>query len=165
MTDALKLTNIRWIDDDIAVALEEHGFTVEIIAGMTAESLLEACPFVGTINSWLLVSEANYLMQQVAGGLWDDGAADDLQATILQLHILEEQERLTRIRPLMVWPPPQGVEPPPPQKSARVLRIERQQAIEDEAQKMREWLIEARRQDELAEQQQLAWQDVQEDAE
>lgn len=157
----LKLSDIRWIQDDLAAGLEAAGVTVEMLAAMDANELLQKYPFVGTINAWLLTSEAAFLLDQVNEGLWDPNAQAELAETLDELAILEEQERALQIRPQMVWPPPEGTEPPPPTQSVRIARIQRLQEVEEESQRMRVWLAEQLENERIAEEKQRAWQAAQ----
>jgi signal transduction histidine kinase len=136
----LKLSDIRWIGDELAMALTERGLTVQVLATMTGDELLAKYPFVGTINAWLLTSEAAYLIEQVEAGLWDAEAKDDLETTLEELAALEIREAKARIRPEMVWPPPEGTEPPPVTQSARVRRIQVQREKAEESERQRAWL-------------------------
>lgn len=136
---AIQLTDLRWMDRTLAIALVEAGVTVQTLAGMTGDELLAKYPFVGTINAWLLTSEAEYIMGQVTDGLWDPGEQADLEMGLEDLEALEREMEAVRIRPLMKWPPTPR---PVITRSVRVERIRRQAEIEEarqqELQRMRE---------------------------
>lgn len=135
----IKLTDIKWINTGIAAALERAGVTVQMLAEMDGDELLNRFPFVGTINAWLLTEEARYIMEQAEAGLWDPQAKLDLEMTLEELDAIEREATMARIRPLMEWPP--AVTPQADTgKSVRVRRIEAQQAKQAQLDAEREQL-------------------------
>lgn len=143
--EEIQLTDIKWIESGIAKALSDAGVTVQKLAEMDADKLLRLHPFVGTINAWLLTSEAAYIMEQVNAGLWDPDARDKLDGELADVAALEILLEAERIRPFMDWPPQPR---PETGKSVRVKRIEAQQA---EERKRQQELDNIRRQKEDAE--------------
>lgn len=129
---SIQLTDIKWIDPTIAKALSDAGVTVQILAGMNGDELLAQYPFVGTINAWLLTSEAEYIMEQVETGLWDPGKQADLEMNLEDLAVLEQEAAAIRIHPRMEWPPRPR---PVTGQSVRVKRIQVQAAKERKRQR------------------------------
>ena len=114
---AMQLTDVKWMDTALAGRLASEGVTVESLAAMQPSDLLAAHPYVGTINAWLLTSEAAYLVNIVKAGGYEP-------ERVKQERIMESLESMVaaqyRKRPEMQWPPPPR---PPKQYSARIKRI------------------------------------------
>lgn len=151
----VRLTNVKWIDPGIAAALEQAGVTVQDLAKMDGDDLLAQYPFVGTINAWLLVEEARHVMEQIEAGLWDPAAKLDLEFTLSEIEEQERLDTLTRIRPLMDWPPTPVPLEQLTGKSVRIQRIEQmnleEQARQAERDRLQEQLLEAEQEDDETE--------------
>jgi len=122
----MKLTDIKWMDKDLAERLESEGVTVEAVASASPAEFLRLYPYVGTINAWLLTSEAKYLINLDRAGLWEPDR-EKQERLVRELEALEVAQY--RKRPEMQWPPPPR---PPQQYSVRVRRIRASQGLADE---------------------------------
>jgi hypothetical protein len=125
MTDMI-LTDIKWMDADLAARLQAEGVTVRSMAAASPSEFLRAHPYVGTINAWLLTSEAKYLVNVAGAGLWESERAKDAKI-MRELEALEARQYKRRQRPqISIWPPPPR---PPQQYSARIKRIRLSQGL------------------------------------
>jgi len=119
----LKLTDIQWMDPGLAERLESEGVTVGSMAAASPDEFLRTHPYVGTINAWLLTSEAAYLMNAVSAGEYEP-------ARIEQERVIQSLERMATVqyqkKPEMQWPPPPR---PPQQYSVRIKRIRQAQGL------------------------------------
>lgn len=123
MTD-MRLTDIKWMDGGLAARLESEGVTVQAMAASSPAEFLKRHPYVGTINAWLLTSEAKYLVNVAGAGMWES-------ERVAQERLIQELEGLDaaqyRERPeISVWPPPPRE---PQQYSARIKRIRLSQGL------------------------------------
>ena len=117
MKTDMQLTDVKWMDPALAERLTSEGVTVEALAAMEPADLLKAHPYVGTINAWLLTSEAAYLINAVRAGTLEP-------ERVKHERIMESLEEMStaqyRQKPEMQWPPPPR---PPKQYSVRIRRM------------------------------------------
>jgi hypothetical protein len=125
MMDA-RLTDVKWMDPALAHKLDEADVTVAALASMSPQEFLKEHPYAGTINAWLLTSEAAWLLNMMQAGLWSpsERIITDSEAMAILLEIEEEQRRARYGRPeIPNWPPAVSLDAPA-EKSVRVRRIE-----------------------------------------
>lgn len=124
----MKLTDIKWMDKDLAARLESEGVTVRSMASTSSAEFLKRHPYVGTINAWLLPSEAQYLVNVEGAGLWEPER--EKQGKLIR--VLEGLEARQYQRRPQTTPRPR----PDDQFSARVRRIRLSQGLSLEADRL-----------------------------